>query len=171
MLWRWLSRAEEEKREGSGGGGHGRCSSAILRHQQEPRGWVQSKKNWSQGVRRSGQVFLSRQKRGIEGFSGLWGYYVGYFLGVFFFKVHILTADRWKSGSLFDRLTVLPDGRSYFSFIKTKQKGGKIQCAEMLKVEKMLQFINYIKSGFNVSVPHERKEFVIMNCSWTIENK
>lgn len=30
---------------------------------------------------------------------------------------------------------------------------GKIQCAEMLKVEKMLQFINSIKSGFNVSVP------------------
>lgn len=30
---------------------------------------------------------------------------------------------------------------------------GKIQCAEMLKVEKMLQFINSIKSGFNVSIP------------------
>lgn len=33
--------------------------------------------------RRSGQVFLSRQKRGIEGFSVLWGYYVGI---LFFFK-------------------------------------------------------------------------------------
>lgn len=37
---------------------------------------------------------------------------------------------------------------------------GKIQCADMLKVEKMLQFINSIKSGFNVIVPHERREFV-----------
>lgn len=34
--------------------------------------------------RRSGQVFLSRQKRGIEGFSVLWGYYVGILLGYFF---------------------------------------------------------------------------------------
>lgn len=33
--------------------------------------------------RRSGQVFLSRQKRGIEGFSVLWGYYVGILLGYF----------------------------------------------------------------------------------------
>lgn len=53
---------------------------------------------------------------------------------------------------------------------KNQTKMGKIQCAERLKVEKMLQFINSIKSGFNVSVPHERREFVQLQFIITIQS-